>query len=97
MNLWAEYDVSSRFEVGLGANYIDRRFADVYNTASVPASFVMNAMASFKINPKLTFQVNAFNLTNTVYYTGLYYTDAAENHVIPGAGRTVKFTLKAAL
>ncbi len=97
VNLWAEYDVTSRFEVGLGANYLDRRYADVYNTASIPSSFVMNAMASFKINPKLTFQVNAFNLTNTVYYTGVYYTDASENHVIPGAGRTVKFTLKAAL
>ena len=96
VNVWSEYDLSSRLEVGLGVNYIDRRYADVYNTASVPSSLIWNAMASFKLNPKLVLQVNAFNLTNAVYYTGVYYTDDSENHTIPGAGRTVKFTLKAA-
>ena len=95
VNVWAEYRLDPAWEVGLGANYLGRRFADVYDTASVPAYLVWSAMASWRVNDKLTLQVNAINLLNTLYYDSVYYTSAAENHVIPGAGRTVKLTARA--
>jgi catecholate siderophore receptor len=94
-NVWAEYDITSKWEVGFGANYLDRRFADAANTARVPAYTVLNAMTSYRLTPNLSLQLNAINLTNKLYYDAVYFTSASENHVLPGAGRTVKLTVRA--
>jgi outer membrane receptor protein involved in Fe transport len=53
-------------------------------------------MTSYRINPRFKLQLNAINLFDKLYYDGLYYTSAAENHVVPGAGRTVKLAVQAA-
>jgi catecholate siderophore receptor len=55
---------------------------------------VWNAMASYKLNKSLFLQLNGFNLANKLYYEGSYYTSAAENHIIPGAGRSVRVTIR---
>ena len=93
-NLWAEYEFDDRWEVGAGFNYLGARFADPANTAIVPAYIVGAAMVSYKISPRVTLQLNAINLANTLYYDAIYYTSASENHVIPGPGRTVKLTAR---
>jgi catecholate siderophore receptor len=95
LNVFAEYRFNPQWEVGLGANYLGRRFADVYNSASVPSYLVWNAMLEWRVSDKLTLQLNGLNLFNTPYYDGIYYTNASENHVIPGAGRSVKLTARA--
>ena len=95
VNVWAEYYVTPAWEVGLGVNYLDRRFADAANTASVPPATVWNAMTSYRITPRLTAQLNVINLTNELYYGGIYFTSASENHAIPAPGRTVKVALRA--
>ena len=98
-NLWAEYDIAKRWEVGLGFNYLDRRAGNIVPAgtppAIVPSYVVWNAMTSFKLNDRLKLQVNAINLFNKLYYDNVYYTSSSENHVIPGAGRTVRFTIRA--
>ncbi|MGC1302550.1 MAG: TonB-dependent siderophore receptor [Caulobacteraceae bacterium] len=96
VNLWAEYRLTDAWEIGGGGNYLGRRFADSGNTASVPSYVVWNAMTSYRINNRLTMQVNGYNLFNKYYLDNIYYTSTSENHVIPGAGRTVKFTVRAA-
>ena len=95
VNVWAEYDVTPAWEIGFGGNYLDRRFADAANTASVPAATVWNAMTAYRITPRLTAQLNVINLTNELYYGGVYFTSAAENHAVPAPGRTVKVALRA--
>ena len=52
-------------------------------------------MTSYKISPRLKLQLNVINLFDKYYYDNVYYTSASENHVIPGAGRTVKLTFRA--
>ena len=52
-------------------------------------------MMSYRLNDGITLQVNGLNLFNKLYYDNVYYTSASENHVIPGAGRTVKFSVRA--
>lgn len=94
-NVWAEYEFTHGFELGVGANYLGKRFADSGEAASVPAYLVWNAMAAYRVNDHLTLQVNAINLFNSLYFDGLYYTSASENHAIPGAGRTIKLTARA--
>jgi catecholate siderophore receptor len=99
VNLWAEYYITEPWEVGLGFNYLDRRAANVVTTANpaafVPAYTVWSAMTSYRVNDKLTLQLNVINLFDALYYDSVYYTSAAENHTIPGAGRTFRFTVRA--
>jgi len=54
---------------------------------------VWNGLVSYEANEQLSVQLNGYNLFNKLYYDGLYYTSAAENHAIPGAGRSVALTL----
>ncbi len=52
-------------------------------------------MTSYRVNDTLKLQLNVINLFDALYYDNVYYTSASENHVIPGAGRTVKLTVRA--
>ncbi|MGH6972920.1 MAG: TonB-dependent receptor, partial [Caulobacteraceae bacterium] len=94
-NLWAEWKATPALELGLGVNYLGRRFADVYNAAALPAYATLDAMASYKLTPAVTLQLNATNLTDALYYESAYYASAAENHAVPGPGRTIKLALRA--
>jgi catecholate siderophore receptor len=93
LNLWTEYELPGGWEVGGGGNWLSHRFADSGETAYVPAYVVWNAMVSYDASPHLSLQLNANNLFNKLYYDGVYYTSVAENHAIPGAGRSVTLTL----
>jgi catecholate siderophore receptor len=93
-NLWTEYELSDAWEVGLGGNWLGRRFADSGETAVIPGYVVLNAMTSFKLSKTVWLQMNAFNLANRRYFENSYYTSAAENHVIPGAGRSLRLTVR---
>jgi catecholate siderophore receptor len=99
VNVWAEYHLTRPWEIGAGLNYLDRRVANIVTPGVVPAvapSYVVwSAMTSYRISPRLKLQLNVINLFNTLYYDNIYYTSASENHVIPGAGRTVKLTARA--
>ncbi len=95
VNLWTEYRLTDAWEIGGGGNYLGDRFADSAQTARVPSYVVWNAMTSYRVTPNITLQFNGYNLFNKLYYDGIYYTSASENHAIPGAGRTFKFTARA--
>ena len=91
-NIWSEYEITDDLEVGAGMIYLGHRFADSGEAANIPSFVVWNAMASYKITDQVKVQVNGLNLTDKTYYTGSYFTSPAENHIVPGAGRTVKFS-----
>jgi catecholate siderophore receptor len=98
-NLWAEYRVTDPWEVALGANYLDRRAANTVAPGIaanfVPSYVVWSAMTSYRVNARLSLQLNLINVFNAAYYDNVYYTSASENHAIPGAGRTLKLTARA--
>jgi catecholate siderophore receptor len=94
VNLWSEYEFTENFELGVGGNWLDHRFADYAESVNIPGYVVWNAMASYKLNKSVLLQLNGFNLANKLYYEGSYYTSAAENHIIPGAGRSVRLTIR---
>ena len=89
-NLWTEYEFTDRFEAGAGLIYLGHRFADSGQAANLPSYVVWNAMASYKVTDAIKVQLNALNLFDKTYYAGSYYASPTENHVIPGAGRTIK-------
>jgi catecholate siderophore receptor len=88
LNLWTEYEFSETWEGGAGANWLGPRFADFGETARVPGYVVWNAMVSYRVSDKLQLQLNGLNLFNKLYWDAPYYAGVAENHVIPGAGRS---------
>ena len=94
VNFWGEYEITDKWEVGFGGNYLGSRFADPDNTATVPSYVVLNAMTSYRVTPHLTLQINGLNLADERYFDGFYYTDASENHAVPGPGRSVKLTAR---
>ncbi len=89
LNLWTEYEFSSGWEIGGGGNWLGKRYADSAEAAYVPGYVIWNAMAAYRFSPQLELQINGFNLFNRLYYDGIYYTSAAENHVVPAPGRSV--------
>jgi catecholate siderophore receptor len=88
-NLWLTYEPDEAWKLGAGFNYVGQRYADVLNTASVPGYVLVNAMLSYRINPAIRVQLNLQNIADTRYFTGAYYTDENENHVLPGQGRVL--------
>ncbi len=94
-NLWTEYELTSQWEIGTGGNILGKRYGDIANTASIPGYVVWNGMVSYKINQNYKLQLNVTNLLNATYYENSYFTSAAENHIIPGAGRTFTLTARA--
>jgi catecholate siderophore receptor len=93
VNLWTEYYLPFGIEVGGGANWLGQRYADSGETARLPGYVVWNAMISYRISHNMTLQLNGLNLFNRYYYSAPYYTSAAENHVIPGAGRSATLAI----
>jgi catecholate siderophore receptor len=71
-----------------------QRFADTYNTAGVQSYVVFNAMLSYRVNAHVDLQFNVNNIADKLYFNGIYYTEPAESHAVPGPGRTLLLTAR---
>lgn len=102
LNLWGSYKLTPNFEFGAGANALSQRVASITEFSSTggtisgsTAGFLkkadgyvtFNAMAKYQATPKISMQLNIYNITNAFYYDQLH-----PSHVIPGAGRTLLLT-----
>lgn len=85
LTLWTSYAVTQKFTVGGGAFYMDDVWGDTANTVYVPSYTRFDAMASYKLNKTVDFQLNVQNLTDKVYYDKAY----AAHFASQAAGRTV--------
>jgi catecholate siderophore receptor len=92
--LWLTWEPGRTWKVGGGAIYMGERYADTYNTASVPSYAVLNGMVSYRVNRHFDLQLNLNNITNKLYYNSIYYTEVDENHAVPGPGRTLLVTAR---
>jgi catecholate siderophore receptor len=97
LNLWTEYEFTDQWEAGIGGNWLDKRYADFGGTTTVPGYVVWNAMVSYKLSKNFALQLNGINLFNKLYYDAPYYTSPAENHVIPGVGRSGMLSIRMTL
>ena len=86
---WSTYDVTRDLTVGGGAFYQDKAFANAQNTLYVPSYWRFDAMANYKLHPKMTLQLNVYNLTDEFYYAQYY-----GGHAVPAAGRYASLSLK---
>ncbi|WP_219232592.1 MULTISPECIES: TonB-dependent siderophore receptor [unclassified Pseudomonas] len=83
-SLWTTYDVTDKLAVGGGAFYVDEVYGNTANTLMVDSYWRYDAMASYKVNKHLDFQINVQNLTDETYYDKAY----GAHYANQAAGRT---------
>lgn len=88
-NVWTNYWVMPNLQLGVGAYFTDRRYAQTTAPIESVAGYTtFEAMAKYLVSPKFDVQVNIYNLTDKYYY------DTPHPHfIIPGAGRSAMLTL----
>ena len=93
LRLFAGYDLTPTLTVGgalqAQSSRVPSSFLDPNGFRQVvPGYATVSALVRYRIRPGITLQLNAENLSNAHYYDGL-----DDNHVTPGAGPSVHFTL----
>lgn len=87
-SLWNTFDLPGKFIAGGGPVFVDSRYSSNENIREADAYTTWDAMVGYEINDNLTFRVNFFNLADEDYLDRV-----GGGHAIPGAGRSVMFTL----
>jgi catecholate siderophore receptor len=88
--LWTTYEISTRWNVGLGAVNQSEQFTSFSNAVRLPAFTRIDASAYYRIG-RYRLAVNTDNVLNATFYP----TAHNDNNISPGAPRTVKIALRA--
>ena len=81
--------MTQQWQIGAGAFYTGDAWADLPNSALIPAYWRFDAMAAYKITPKSTIQFNIYNITNEYYAASAY-----SNWYVPGPSRYAALTYR---
>ncbi|HWC63274.1 MAG TPA: TonB-dependent siderophore receptor, partial [Rhizomicrobium sp.] len=88
LKFWTTYQVLPELEIGGGGEYVGSRYAQTSVPVElVPDYMTFDAMAKYKINDQMEVQLNAYNLTDRLYYDMAHFA-----FVVPGAGRSAMLT-----
>ncbi|MGG2398825.1 TonB-dependent receptor [Pseudomonas sp. SH1-B] len=68
-NLWLSKDLGQGVDVGIGARYVDARYADTANTAKVPGYTVVDANIGWQALPDVRLGLELNNLFDRQYAT----------------------------
>jgi catecholate siderophore receptor len=90
-SLWTTYAITPKFDVGVGAQFVDSRFANPINTREADSYVTFDAMAAYRVNDHFTLRANVYNFTDEEYISGLHI-QGSFGHFIPGVGRTATIT-----
>jgi catecholate siderophore receptor len=83
-NVWTTYELPWGISVGGGAQFMDAVFRNNTNTTQVPSYWLVNSLASYKVNQFMTLRFNGQNLANKQYIDRI-----GGGHYIPGPSRQV--------
>jgi catecholate siderophore receptor len=89
-SLWATYAITPEWEIGGGATYNAKRFANNTDLVQVGGYTRFDAMLAYH-QPKYDIRLNLFNLSNHRYYDALIPSDGGR--AVPGSGRAATVTL----
>lgn len=72
-NLWTTYRLPFGLTIGGGTQYTgeSRVSLNATNAATLPSSWVFNAMAAYEVNPRLSVRLNVTNLADKLYARAL--------------------------
>lgn len=88
--LWTAYDVTDKWKIGGGVNFVDARFVNDGNTAKVPSYWRMDLMTSYAFNQKTSVQLNVNNVFDAVTYDSSH----AGLFALVGPGRNAQIRFK---
>ena len=88
--VWTAYGIAKNWEIGGGATYMSKRFANNTNLVAVGSYIRSDATIAWH-QPQFDVRVNVFNLFNTHYYDALIQSDGGR--AVPGTGRTALLSL----
>lgn len=86
-SLWTTYDITSQWQVGGGAFFVDKRYANTDNLNVVPSYVRGDVTVAYRPIKPLELRFNIQNIADTTYYDAIH-----PGHVIPGAARTFLLT-----
>lgn len=90
-NMFVTKAFGDRLGLGMGGNYVGRRFANPGNTVTLPGYVTVDALAWVRLG-KARLQVNAYNLFDRRYIVSGHGSSPLLN--LPGAPRTILGTLR---
>ncbi|MEM7481412.1 MAG: TonB-dependent siderophore receptor [Acidobacteriota bacterium] len=76
-SLWNNYEVTSRFALGIGLTYQDESFINNSNSAVLPSYTRVDAAAYYDVSDTLRVQLNIENLTDELYFPNSHSTHQA--------------------
>lgn len=86
---WTTYDVTQRFQVGFGTQYVSERTISTTNTNRLPDYWLFDAMLGYRLAENVDLRLNILNLTDEFYIDRVH---SGGGHGVPGAGRTALLT-----
>ena len=89
-SLWSTYRVLPDLRLGAGLTHRSEQSPEGARQVIAPEFTTLDLMAEYTINKNFSAKVNVTNATNELYADGLY-----RGFYVPGAERTVTFSLKA--
>ena len=81
-SVWTTYAIAPRLTIGVGAFAMGKVYGNVQNTKWVPGYVRYDAMAAWRVNDRLSLQLNVQNLSDKTYFDKIYTTHYAS--VAPG-------------
>lgn len=91
ISLWNRYQLLQPLGVGLGVVHQSAMFAAIDNSVTLPGFTRLDGALFLRLGKALGAQVNVENLLGERYYA----TSHGNNNIMPGAPRTVRFSLTA--
>lgn len=88
-SLWNRYKVQPWVGVGFGVVHQDEMYAAVDNTVKLPGFTRVDGALFFRLSDMLNAQINVENIFDATYYG----TSHGNNNIMPGAGRSLRFSV----
>jgi len=86
-SLWTTYDFNPQWQVGGGAVFVDKRYANTDNLNVVPSYARGDLTAAYRPIKPLELRFNVINVSDERYFDAIH-----PSHVIPGNARTFLLT-----
>jgi catecholate siderophore receptor len=86
-SLWTTYDITPQWQVGGGAVFVDKRYANTDNLNGVPSYVRGDLTAAYRPITPLELRFNVINVSDERYFDAIH-----PSHVIPGNARTLLLT-----
>jgi len=90
-NVWLTKALTSQWSAGAGVTYVGDRFADTYNTVTLPSYTTVDAMVAYRIKG-VDLQLNIFNVFDKKYYASAH--GSVANSISPSAPRSAQLTAR---